>query len=122
MTASMDFHELQTWAIELRGVQAQIFHRAELAVRKTAFDIERYAKEIVAVDTGYLKSTISTDFEKSKNQFIAHIGPTANYGIFVELGTSRMRPQPYMRPATEKYTPAFMRAAEILSAEFVRTR
>jgi hypothetical protein len=52
---------------------------------------------------------------------MAEIGPTASYGIYVELGTSRMRPQPYLGPATEKHAPAFYRAAEILGQQ-VRLR
>lgn len=27
------------------------------------------------------------------------VGPTAKYGIYVELGTTRMKPQPYLEPA-----------------------
>lgn len=27
------------------------------------------------------------------------VGPTAHYGIYVELGTSRQKPQPYLEPA-----------------------
>jgi HK97 gp10 family phage protein len=32
----------------------------------------------------------------------AEVGPTAEYGAFVEYGTSRMRAQPYMTPASEQ--------------------
>lgn len=28
------------------------------------------------------------------------VGPSAKYGIYQEFGTSKMKPQPYLRPAT----------------------
>lgn len=30
------------------------------------------------------------------------VGPTAKYGVYVERGTSRMKPQPYLEPAVRE--------------------
>lgn len=32
------------------------------------------------------------------------VGPTVTYGVYVERGTSRMKPQPYLKPAVREVT------------------
>jgi HK97 gp10 family phage protein len=71
-----------------------------VVVRKTGFDVVAGAQAIAPVDTGNLKSSIGVDVDADGLGFEA--GPTANYGHFVEYGTSRMSPQPYMRPAFDR--------------------
>lgn len=97
---------------DLGKASTEVVKRGSQLVRKTALDIERDAKNLVAVDTGNLKGSITTT---RTGALSAEIGPTANYGGYVEYGTSRMRPQPYMGPATDRNRPAFERAAEQLS-------
>lgn len=87
------------------------------AVLKTAADIEADAKRFAPVDTGYLRSSISREvsasaFAGSGSEFKATIGPTANYGAFVEYGTWKMSPQPYMGPAFNRRAPGFVAAVE----------
>ena len=94
--------------------------RAQLVVRKTAKDIEATAKLKAPVDTGNLKSSIGTSDLRGVGQsggLVAEIGPTANYGIYVEMGTDRMAPQPYMGPAADAHTPAFEEAMAQLGLE-----
>lgn len=82
--------------------------KASAIVAKTAADIVRDAQSIVVVDTGYLKNSIGFDMP---TPFEANIGPTASYGRYIEEGTSRMGPRPYMRPAFERNIPLFEAAA-----------
>lgn len=91
------------------------------AVIKTATDIEADAKRLVPVDTGYLRSSISREISASTfagagSEFRAEVGPTANYGAYVEYGTSRMGPQPYMGPAFDRRAPGFVAAVEQIPA------
>lgn len=55
------------------------------------------AKEIVPVDTGALRDSITYDVENDS----VRVGSPLEYSIYVELGTSKMAPQPYIRPAFE---------------------
>lgn len=96
-------HDLSTQAGKIGGTVAVV-------VRKTAFDIETDAKSLAAVDTGYMRSTIGVDTTVTPTTATAVIGPTANYAPFVELGTSRMAPQPFMGPATDKRLPGYFSA------------
>src|SRR3990167_2660090 len=67
--------------------------------------VEDVAKRFCPVDSGRLRASIG--FHKlSWNHVLVSTGlkPTSkpvNYASFVEYGTSRMAPQPYMRPAVE---------------------
>lgn len=60
--------------------------------------VEKRALQKVPVDTGKLKRSISIkNIEGGKS-----IGPDTDYDIYVEMGTSRMGAQPYMRPAMDE--------------------
>ena len=92
---------------ELEGL---LLERAAQAVTRAASDIEEHAKAVVPVDTGNLKSRIST---KQEGPVSASVGSRGvDYGIHVEYGTYKMRAQPYMRPAAERVRPAFIAAME----------
>jgi len=51
------------------------------------------------VDTGRLRSSISFEFESSTSQFEARVGTNVTYGRDLELGTERIKPRPWLRPA-----------------------
>lgn len=94
--------------------------RAQVVVRKTAIDIESTAKNLVPVDTGNLKGSIGHSDLRSvgrSGSLGAEIGPTASYGVFVEMGTTRMAPQPFMGPAADRHGPAFEQAMAQLGLE-----
>lgn len=88
--------------------------RGPQIVRKTAADITRDAQQIVPVDTGNLKNGIGWEMT---GVFSAEVGPTAEYAIFPEYGTSTQAPQPYMGPATDRNAPAFYAAVDKLGGE-----
>ena len=57
--------------------------------------IQARAKYFVPVDTGRLQKSIKIGkMDNGKS-----IAPDTDYDIYVEMGTSRMAAQPYMRPA-----------------------
>lgn len=61
---------------------------------------ESYAKAACPVRTGNLRNSI-THQQESEN--VEVIGTNVEYGPYVELGTSRMRAQPFLRPAAENH-------------------
>ena len=93
-----DLSEVHHLALDLESAATEITRKAELAVAKTAYDTVATAQAIVPVDTGYLKSTIDADVDGLD----AEVGPTAEYGGYVEEGTSKMAAEPYLGPAFDQ--------------------
>lgn len=107
--------ELRQLSADLGKASAEITRKAQRVVAKTAHDIEATAKRNAPVDTGALRDSISASITGGGMQAV--IGPTVSYGVFVEFGTRRMRPQPYMGPALTSHEPMFTRAVESLIQE-----
>ena len=95
-------------AARLEGLAETLVPRASAVVRKVAFDTEADAKALAPVDTGNLRNSITTAV--TGDGLTAAVVATASYAPFVELGTSRMAPQPLMGPATDRNTPLFHEA------------
>lgn len=104
----IDSPEVKRLAFDLSRAPERTRRMAGRVVRRTVSAIERDSKLLAPVDTGFLKNSISSDVDEAG--LSGEVGPTANYGGYVEEGTSRMSPQPYMRPAAEKNEPGFERA------------
>ena len=62
---------------------------------------ERHAKEMCPVDTGRLRNSIT--YEVKSDEGAVYIGTNVEYGQYVELGTSRMSPKPFLKPAIVDY-------------------
>ena len=79
------------------------------AVRSTLIGIQTDARISAPVDTGNLRASISYNLDTPLS---GEVGPEANYGIYVETGTSRMAPQPYLHPAADRWEPRFREALD----------
>lgn len=66
---------------------------------------ESYAKQICPVDTGNLRNSITHSTEDEGHTVV--IGTNVEYAPYVELGTSRTRAKPYLRPAIETHIPEY---------------
>lgn len=62
-------------------------------MQKFAYSIEAQSKKVTPVDTGRLRSSISTDI----GNLYARIAPHTKYAGFVHEGTSKMVGRPYMQ-------------------------
>jgi HK97 gp10 family phage protein len=95
--------DLNRLAFDLAEAATAAGTKAYAAIRKTAFDVEATAKQIVPVDTGNLRASIGTDVHAEATAVEAEIGPTAAYGAYVEFGTSRQAPAAFMGPALDRH-------------------
>lgn len=102
-------------AADLTRASSTLVPRASAVVRKVALDTEADAKALAPVDTGMLRNSITTAVQGDGLR--AAVVATASYAPFVEQGTSRMSPQPFMGPATDRNAPAFREAMGRLAEE-----
>lgn len=58
---------------------------------------EGNAKNSCPVDTGRLRNSITNAIDTEENA--VYIGTNVEYGPYIELGTSRRHPHPYLKPA-----------------------
>jgi len=93
--------DIRRMQADLGRLSARAIPVASKAIAKTTLDIEADAKTLAPVDTGNLRGSISSDIKTLSSE----VGPTADYGRYVEEGTSRMAPQPYMGPAADRRFP-----------------
>jgi HK97 gp10 family phage protein len=108
-----DFSETTRFAADLGKVAPRVVKQAAAAVRLATLGTERDAKILAPVDTGNLRNSITSTIRG----LTGVVGPTADYGEHVERGTSRMGPQPYMGPATDRNGALFNEAMKAISGE-----
>lgn len=98
--------------LELAQAGPKMIERAKVVIKKTALDIQANAKAIAPVDFGNLKNSIGhSDLRAlSAAHLYVEIGPTVEYGQYVELGTSTQAPQAYMGPSLDRYSGPFEQA------------
>lgn len=65
-------------------------------------DIKGDAKSIVPVETGTLRDSIKSDVSTTGGKAVGRVYSDVDYAPDVELGTSKMRAQPYLTPALYK--------------------
>ena len=83
----------------LDAIAAGLNKNSDQVLASVAFQVEAEAKVRAPVDTGTLKNSIHTE---KKKQGLYWVADGVEYGIYQELGTSRMSAHPFMKPAVEK--------------------
>lgn len=72
-----------------------------IALEAVGLTAEAYAKLKCPVDTGRLRASISHAVDESDEA--AYIGTNVEYAPYVEYGTSKMKAQPYLKPAATEH-------------------
>jgi HK97 gp10 family phage protein len=73
------------------------------AVMAGAFVFEGAAKMLTPIDTGNLVNSINTELVSSdETSATAEVGTGVEYAPHVEYGTSKMKAQPFFRPAWDE--------------------
>lgn len=89
------------------------------ALEAIGLDAEGHAKEEITkvvydtpergyIRTGRLRNSIS----HARDDESAYIGTNVEYAPYVELGTSKMEPRPFLRPAATNYTEEYKTLVE----------
>lgn len=93
-------------------VLEELAHRKPIILEALAIEAEGNAvSEITslgAVDTGRLRGSIA----HAADEDAAYIGTNVEYAPYVELGTYKMPPRPFLRNAINNYTEDYKRILE----------
>lgn len=112
-----DFSSVRRFAADLTAVGPRALKQARTVVQVVCANTKRDAAILAPVDTGNLRNSISYDTRILAGGAIGEVGPTADYGVHVEYGTSRMAPQPFMGPATDRGSAMFLEAMKAINPE-----
>jgi HK97 gp10 family phage protein len=113
---TIDASEVHALAADIRTNTAQVEPVAQRIIAKTALDVVATSQQLAPVDLGILKSSISADIDGLSFE----AGPSVEYGIYQELGTSEMGAQPYLGPAFDRHAPRAVEALAQLGERILR--
>lgn len=103
--ADIDLAQMNRLLADMTAAPREAEGQVRVVVQKGAADIKRDAKIFAPVDTGNLRSSIGYETRITGDAVEAEIGPTVDYGHYVELGTTKMAPAAYMGPAFDRNAP-----------------
>lgn len=87
------------WKVTLKdnsdAVRSAVESRIQVALEAVGLTCERKAKELAPVDTGNLRNSLTHLVDDTT----VYIGTNVEYGKYQELGTYKMKAQPFLRPA-----------------------
>lgn len=80
----------------------------ERALTRIGLQAETYAKRECPVDTGNLRNSITNAADDKS----AYVGTNVEYAPYVELGTSRAKAQPFIKPAATGHSDVYKRIVQ----------
>lgn len=113
----VDVSEVYELAADMERNADAIPAKVRTIVHRGGFDTLSTMQAGTPVDTGNLRSSESVDFTDDGLGF--EVGPTAEYGDYVEEGTSKMRAEPYAGPAADRVFPGIEDALGDTAADVV---
>ena len=81
-------------------ILGELHSKIEMMLEAIGITAEGYAKLLCPVDTGRLINSIS----HAADSEAAYIGTNVEYAPYVEMGTSRTRAKPFLKPAATEHT------------------
>ncbi len=107
--------DLDALAADLLAAAAAVEHEAPLVVGFAAARTVETARQAAPVRTGELRNSIAA--LTGLGGLSATVEAASDHAVFVEYGTSRMRPQPFMGPAADAAEEDFVKAMEALGGD-----
>lgn len=93
-----------------RQIEDAIDRALAAALEEVGLVCEGYAKRLCPVDTGRLRNSITHIVRPSEKS--AYVGTNVEYGPYIELGTSRSKPQPFLKPAAADHEGVYRKIFE----------
>lgn len=80
-------------------IKAELDKKIARALEAVGATAEGYAKELCPVDTGRLRDSITYSVDDNT----VYLGSDVEYAPYVEFGTHKQKPQPFMSPAIQDH-------------------
>jgi HK97 gp10 family phage protein len=101
---------------DFRSYGEKVYTNVGKAVLKGCLTVERAAKESIVgpsnevsepgeppkIKTGRLRASITHRIIYEDAQVVGEVGTNVEYGIYLEYGTSKMAPRPFLGPALDE--------------------
>jgi HK97 gp10 family phage protein len=101
---------------DFRSYGEKVYTNVGKAVLKGCLTVERAAKESIVgpsnevsepgeppkIKTGRLRASITHRVVYEDEQVVGEVGTNVEYGIYLEYGTSKMAPRPFLGPALDE--------------------
>lgn len=115
MVVTIDLSEVHDLARDIRRHADEAPAKARTIMAAGAQRVVAAAQVKAPVDTGALKGSISADVDGLSFE----VGPTVEHGLYQELGTSEMPPQPYLAPAFDEVEPQILAAVASMGSQLL---
>ncbi len=96
---AVEIKGLESLMAKLDAMGGNVLDALDKAVRETALAAQADARDNAPVDTGALKGSISTEFDRNAESSTGTVYTNIEYGLYQEMGTVKMAAHPYMMPA-----------------------
>lgn len=110
---SLDMSQVAALGGRISASAAVAAKEATKALTQSAKNVERGAKSRAPKDTGELSGAV---YSATRGGRTAQIIAPTRYAMFNEYGTSKMAPQPFMAPALEAESAAYIASVETIGA------
>lgn len=121
MSIDVDLSEVRAFSSRLSTVGIRLGATHSAVFRKTVHDIQADAQALAPVDTGALRNSVTSTItgDGRSGAMVAEIGPTVDYGVHQEYGTSTQPGTPFMGPAFDRRVPGYAEALAILAEQAI---
>ncbi len=101
MTIEIDGREVLALQQAFDTADGRVTKAVVEAVRESGKAVADTARGLAPKRSGRMARSITSKVTTRATDVTAEVGPTAFYGHFVEHGTSRMAPRPFLGPALD---------------------
>lgn len=105
---------IQVAADNTEAILGAINQALVAALKECGLDGERFAKDNLtrnrSVDTGRLRNSVTHQIREAEKA--VYIGTNVEYAPYVELGTEKAKPKPYLKPAASEHSGEYRQVFE----------
>lgn len=108
---------------KIEAIKDEAPRRLAVATTAGAMRVHADAVRRAPYKTGNLRRSIHPDItEATKDRTVIEIGTDVEYAAYMEFGTARIAPRPYLRPALDENRPGVVRDIRLAMGALLREK